>query len=294
MQFRRVRRDDQDHIERLLARRSGADQRDALTEYKVAKRRSGEAIEVVAVDSQGIAGYAIAAQHGDGGYGIELVPRPGTAEVQVAVGLMRQLCASLPPETSGYVWAWRDADITAAEAMDFMRTRRLITMERWLDESDDLDPVVPAGFRLRRFVVGEDEAAWVRVNRRAFAHHPETSAIDEADLRRRQSEDWFDPAGFILAVDDADEVVGYCWTKLHPGSLGEIYIIGVVPEVRGSGLGRALLDAGLADLHRRQGAGRVQLYMDGDDAKLTDFYAANGFTRTFETFAYELVCQPKR
>ena len=117
---------------------------------------------------------------------------------------------------------------------------------------------------------GEDEAAWVAVNNRAFAGHPEQGAWTVEMLRRREREPWFDPAGFLLAFD-ADGLAGSCWTKIHPpqpprepDALGEIYVIGADPTRQGRGLGRALTAGGLASLAAR-GITVGMLFVDADN-----------------------------
>ena len=104
------------------------------------------------------------------------------------------------------------------------KVRELWQMQRPLTEPSPAAPKPLDGLRLRAFRPGEDEDAWLSVNARAFAHHPEQGGWTATDLAEREASDWFDPEGLLLAEVDDDQrwqpVAGFHWTKEHrePGS----------------------------------------------------------------------------
>lgn len=152
-------------------------------------------------------------------------------------------------------------------------------------------PAWPAGITVRSFVPGQDDADWLRVNNRAFRNHPDQGGWAEATLQRRLAEPWFDPAGFLLAVD-GEGLAGFCWTKVHDepdGRLGEIYVIGVDPDRQGIGLGRALTVGGLDYLARERHCPTGMLYVDGANPPALGLYRALGFQvhRTDRSYAWK-------
>ena len=96
-----------------------------------------------------------------------------------------------------------------------------------------------------------------------------------ATLAQREAEIWFDPTGFLLAERDG-ELTGYCWTKVHPNGLGEIYVVAVDPGAQGTGLGKALVLGGLAGLAER-GITTGMLYVDAANEGAVGLYRHLGF-----------------
>jgi mycothiol synthase len=227
-----------------------------------------------------IAGYAYLDSPGPGDPDVsgELVIHPLHRGHGLGLALVRELIA----QADGHrvrIWAHGDLPAAArlARAAGFDRFRALWQMRRSL--RDPLDPPrFPAGTTLRTFRPGQDEAEWLSLNARAFAKHPEQGAWRRHDLELREQEPWFDPAGFFIAERDG-AMTGFHWTKVSgPAGIGEVYVVGVDPGERGTGLGRALTLAGLRYL-RDRGLAEAMLYVDEDNVPAIRMYEGLGFTR---------------
>ena len=238
---------------------------------------------VLTVDGQ-IAGYAYLDPPGpcDPDVSGELVIHPLHRGHGLGLALVRELIA----QAGGHrVRLWAHGDLPAAARLartaGFERFRALWQMRRSL--RDPLEaPRLPAGTTLRTFRPGRDEPEWLSLNGRAFAEHPEQGAWTRHDLELREQEPWFDPAGFFIA-ERGGVMTGFHWTKV-PGpadadqGIGEVYVLGVDPGERGTGLGRALTLAGLHYLHDR-GLTEAMLYADEDNVPAIRMYEGLGFIR---------------
>lgn len=224
-----------------------------------------------------LVGYA-QLSHGHRTWGVEVVvpPELRSREHCVVEDLLTAALTEVGRQGGGHVHLWvpkptPDWDATAADA-GLARGRDLLQMRRALP-LDDPAPRVP----VRPFVPGADEAAWLEVNNRAFAGHPEQGNWDLDTLLEREAEPWFDAEGFLLHERD-DRLAASCWTKVHSGEhpLGEIYVIGVDPDFQGLGLGRALVLAGLDHL-ATSGLPTAMLYVDGANDTAVSLYRSLGF-----------------
>ena len=173
---------------------------------------------------------------------------------------------------------WAIGNRPAAQALarrhGLSAVRVLLRMERSLEEPVLASPV-PDDVLIRTFRLGSDEEAWLDLNARVFAAHPEQGRISRGDLQERLAEPWFDAGGFFLAVSKG-RIVGFHWTKQHEDQLGEVYVLGVDPQSGGRGLGRALLAVGLTHL-KRLGNTKAQLYVEADHGAAIALYSAYGF-----------------
>ncbi|HEU5483544.1 MAG TPA: mycothiol synthase [Microlunatus sp.] len=246
-------------------------------------------IHVLARDplTSAVVGYGQALWEGDGPVAA-LVVDPAYRRRGTGTLLWRALAAGAGQPLR--IWASGNGpDARAlADSLGLQPVRTLLVLGRPL--SGELPPVDPPdGITIRSFRPGQDEEAWLAVNARAFASHPEQGSITRSDLEERMAEPWFDPAGLLLAVradtaatgdagDTGDTVLGFHWTKREPGSdTGEVYVLGVDPDAGVRGLGTPLLGAGLRHL-RDGGASQVDLYVEADNERALSLYRRYGFT----------------
>jgi mycothiol synthase len=248
-----------------------------------------------------LAGYARLELGGDGEQGAvdaELVVAPAHRGFGVGTALLaraEELAGARP------LRFWAHGDLPAATALaarrGYARARVLLQMRRDLAGVEpDPRPALPEGVGVHAFRPGRDEEAWLRVNARAFAHHPEQGRWTREDLLLREQEPWFDPAGFLMAwrgdPDAGGTLLGSHWTKVHPAGdvgdepVGEVYVLGIDPDAQGMRLGRALTDLGLAHL-RSRGPAEVLLYVEEDNAAAVALYERSGFRRHSVDISWE-------
>ncbi|BFU42065.1 mycothiol synthase [Krasilnikovia sp. MM14-A1004] len=231
----------------------------------------------------GLAGYAHLDRSDAGAPTGELVVHPRHRREGHGTALLAAAAAAVAPGATLSVWAHGDSAAARAfaEGAGFARARVLWQMRRSLTEPLP-DLPLPAGVTVRHFRPGFDDAGWLALNARAFADHPEQGRWTEADLRLRMAEPWFDPEGFLLAVDVGDALQGFHWTKVHPAHgdvprMGEIYVLGVDPGAHKRGLGAALSVAGLQFL-ALGGVQHAMLYVDESNSAAVALYRRLGFT----------------
>ena len=308
-------------VHALVEQATAADGTAPLSEHVLLHLPRGGDAEVRNLLVRGEHGSVLAYAHLDvtdavEGSSAELVVAPSSR----GHGYGRALVGALlehSPDGRLRLWAHGDSPAAAglAAALGFDRSRVLLQMRRSL-ATPLPEPVLPAGIRLRTFRPGLDERAWIEINNRAFAGHPDQGGWDVEEVRVREQEPWFDPAGFFLAereVGGAARLVGFHWTKVHGGHgadephdhgapqdqsdadvphhdhdhdhdhhdhppIGEVYIVGVDPSEQGRGLGPALTLVGLHSL-RDRGLADVLLYVDESNTAAVRTYTRLGFER---------------
>ncbi len=280
-------------VQALVAAATEVDGTAPLSEHVLLHLRHGgdaEAAHLLARDGDELVGFA----HLDltdpvaGGAG-ELVVHPEHRRAGLGSRIVQELLdrAGRSEVAAGRLRLWAHGEhpgaVALATTLGFTQARVLWQMRRSL-LAPLAEPHLPEGVHLRPFVVGADEREFLRVNNAAFDWHPEQGGWDLDQVKLREAEPWFDPNGFLLAVDADDRLLGFHWTKVHGDGghshepIGEVYVLGVDPSARGMHLGAALTLAGLRHL-RDRGLRQVMLYVEADNDAAVRVYRDLGFTR---------------
>ncbi|MGW4098743.1 mycothiol synthase [Mycobacterium sp. NPDC004974] len=231
---------------------------------------------LLATDGADLVGYLNLAPAGDADPAMaELVVHPQARRRGVGAALARAGLSEGPAGTRIWAHGNLEAARALAAALDLRSVRELLQMRRPLT---DLPPLRTAeGVRIATYAGPRDDAELLRVNNAAFAWHPEQGGWTEQDIAERRSEPWFDPEGLFEAFDErTGALLGFHWTKVHDGDLGEVYIVGIDPAAQGRGLGSVLTLVGLHHLAGRSLA-TVLLYVEADNSAAVATYRNLGF-----------------
>ena len=232
-------------------------------------------------------GYAQLSRHGDH-WGLEVVVHHEHRGTGVELSLVRRALDVVGDAGGGHLhlWIFKPTAIhdAVAHQLGLHRGRDLLHMRVSLPVPHRIP--MPDGVNVRAFEPGRDEDAWLDLNNRAFAEHPEQGGWDRETLDRRMREPWFDPQDLLLAVEQDGSLVGSNWTKMdHDRRIGEIYVIAVDPDQHAGGLGKPLAVAGLEHMTER-GMREGSLYVDAANEKAVGLYRKIGFEQHHLDRAY--------
>ncbi|HTG47338.1 MAG TPA: GNAT family N-acetyltransferase [Actinomycetota bacterium] len=223
-------------------------------------------LEAVRADESVDAFIRVHPEHRDHGIGSALVAWSEEATARLIEAGETSLLNSTSAADAAALRLLRDAG--------YERVRTFWHMK--MDLPADLDAgAAPTGVTIRTAIEGRDDADVHEVLMESFRTHFAYVVVGRQewwDHTRRAP--GFDPTMILVAERDG-RIVGVC-TEFPNGTVGWIGELGVRPEAQGSGIGKALLRAGLADLARR-GFRVAQLNVDAqNETGATRLYASVG------------------
>ncbi|GMQ93706.1 MAG: hypothetical protein BMS9Abin12_1186 [Acidimicrobiia bacterium] len=261
-------------IEKFLTALRVADQYPPLSDAKLDQLGVPDHVVVVEEADEIVAiGATAAHRHTDGSqhWAVETAVTPGLRFPAFEDHALQLALELVPAGEDLSVWSRRSSLSDALERSDFALTRELAHYVVDLPLKRSSTDSMPGPFR------NQDTEALLAVNREAFAGHREASALDEDQFARLAEESWFDPSGLLLHRED-DELVAFCWTRVHPDGDGEIYRIAVAPGAQGTGVGRSLVIAGFEHLSRNPEVMRGTLWVDLANRRAVSMYQNLGMT----------------
>ncbi|MCH7737364.1 MAG: GNAT family N-acetyltransferase [Chloroflexi bacterium] len=221
---------------------------------------------------------------------IELITAPELAGSADEVELVQRALALVETEGLGVAHICVLPESGRGKVLEqagFTLVRTYLDMVWNEDELPELE--LPQGYSVRSFQAG-DTPLLTRVQNDAFLGSWGFCPNSEEQIEYRTNMPNTSKAG-LLFLFDGDHPAGYCWTVMVPaenGVRGMIGMIGVVPEYRGKGVSRHILQAGMKHL-RSIGQAEIGLEVDGDNGPAVGLYRSIGFKTMGERHWFERV-----
>ena len=83
---------------------------------------------------------------------------------------------------------------------------------------------------------------------------------------------------FVVAIDDAQNIVGYAGVFAPGGAEADVLTVGVVPSHRGKGIAKALM-ALITDWAKAQGSTAMMLEVKTDNSESIGLYESLGYSK---------------
>ena len=265
---------------------------DELREWWARRPEHQEKNALVAVSEGHVVGYASVDQEGSDLANVvdESCVHPDYRSRGIGTRLVEfaEACARERELSRLHMHAVTDEGRRLFESRRFEHIRFFWRMEVEFEGEPPL-PEPPAGFEIRAYEPGTDDAALYAMHQAAFAEHWEFSPQSLEDwLQWRTTRGDYDPALWQLVVH-GDEIAGAA-LAFGGRSFGWVLDLAVSPRRRKQGLGLALLQAVFRELYTR-GFTHVGLEVDSqNETGATRLYERAGMrvTRRYETFEKRL------
>ena len=140
------------------------------------------------------------------------------------------------------------------------------------------DLLLPENYRIRPFMLGQDEEALTNLQNVAFREHWGFCPNSVAEIKTRVQMERSRPEGIIF-IENESSIAGYNWTLLSENAkdkVGWISMTGIHPDFRRNRLGRAVVLAGMHSLITR-GAKSIELEVDSENIPARELYKSLGF-----------------
>ena len=213
----------------------------------------------------------------------EFVVAPEVRRQGLGTAMLEELILRSERHGVGALLVWAHGDHPGARALaaryGFTVVRTLLHLRAEVAHTEPASSRTAATATVESFHPGTDDAEWLVLNALVFADHPEQGGVSQADLDVLVAEPWFEADDFLLLRAGDGALIGYCWLKVETdgdSGNGEFYVVGVHPNSAGQGLGRVLVEAGLARLLAR-GIRSAHLYVEAENLAAVHLYRSYGF-----------------
>lgn len=272
-----------ERVRQFLDELSEVDGSYALSDAKLLQLRKPERTVVIEEDGA-VVGVGVVAGHtqldNSCHWSIETALDPGLRFVQFEGRLLSAALELVPGGEPVSVWSKRHSLDVALANEGFVVVRELAFLTI---------PLPIAGTErdfVTRTLKSSDTEGVLAINRAAFSSHREAASLDQAEFAKLLDQPGLGPDG-LLVVEEEDELLGFCWTRMHATGDGEIFRIAVLPDVQGRGLGRALVVAGFNHLATKPEMERGTLWVDLSNTAAVTLYRDLGMVDTLVNREFE-------
>jgi mycothiol synthase len=275
-------------IDLFLQKLTTADGIAPLSDAKVAQFGNPERTLFIE-EGDRIVAAGVAAHHlhvdGTDHWSVETALEGGLRFPEFEERLLQSALALVPADRALSVWSQRRSLDSALAGAGFVATRELayMSIDLPIDGEDEIIGTRP--------LQPEDTLEVLALNRAAFSSHREAGSLEEPEFRGLLDEVGMGPSG-LLVVEEADEIVGFCWTRVHESGDGEIFRIAVDPRNQGRGIGGALVLAGYDHLARNQRVSKGTLWVDISNEAALSLYRRLGMREVRVNREFEVVNPP--
>ena len=146
---------------------------------------------------------------------------------------------------------------------------------------------MPEGYAIRPARFPDEKGLFKSLINNSFRGHFGWYEMDDADFERRYMlPKGMDRSGFYIALDPKGEPAGVVASYLKADGTGDLRGLGVLPEHRGKGLGRALAAKSL-NFFADKGVKKVTLGVDSINEQALAIYSSLGFKEEYTVLVVE-------